>query len=107
MVKVQYLGISPLDIEGFPKNIEKSFKGKALHLKPSTVYLLNEAEFEFIKKSRPELRFHVFKEEKKFVRPVKADKIELKAQPELKKTVEVKKIIKDDKKAEDKQRNKK
>ena len=67
--KVQFLGICPIDLDGFPKMSNRTFKG-ALHLKPKKVYELSSDEFNFIKTIRPDLRFHVFKPEKKFERPI-------------------------------------
>lgn len=64
MIKVQYLGMSPEEIEGFPKG-KRTFKG-ALHLKPHKVYKLSKEEYAFLKKLRPKLKFFEFKEEKKF-----------------------------------------
>jgi len=58
-MKIQYLGRSPEDVDGFPKNIERTFKG-ALHLKPGRVYTLSEGEYTYIKKIRPDFRFVVF-----------------------------------------------
>jgi len=69
MQKIQYLGTSPLDVEGFPTGIERTFEG-ALHLKPNTVYAVSDAEFEHLRSARPELRFHVFQADRKFERPV-------------------------------------
>ncbi len=68
-MKIQFLGSSPIDVEGFSKKIERTFEG-ALHLKPNKVYELSEGEFEFIKGQLPNLKFHVFKVEKKFERPL-------------------------------------
>lgn len=59
-MRVQYLGSSPEDVDGFPSNIERTFAG-ALYLKPGRVYLLSAAEYAYIKKVRPELRFVEFK----------------------------------------------
>lgn len=67
MKKVQFLGMSPVDVDGF-KVSKPTFKG-ALHLKPNTVYDISNDEFEHIKTVRPDLRFFVFKLEQKFERP--------------------------------------
>jgi len=60
MLRVQYLGQSPEDVDGFPRNISRTFAG-ALYLKPGRVYVISEAEFAYVKKVRPELRFVEFK----------------------------------------------
>jgi len=72
MIKVQYLGLSPVDVEGFPKGTERMKQG-AIHLKPNKVYQLSDGEFAFIKKLRPDLKFHEFKPEKKFEPKVKPE----------------------------------
>ena len=69
MVKIQFLGSSPEYVEGFPAKLERTFDG-ALHLKPKKVCEISESEFEFVKKLRPDLKFHVFKAEKKFERKI-------------------------------------
>lgn len=60
MTRVQYLGQSPEDVDGFPTNIERTFSG-ALYLKPGRVYVLSVGEYAYIKKVRPELRFVEYK----------------------------------------------
>ena len=59
-MRVQYLGQSPVDVDGFPANIQRTFSG-ALHLMPGRVYVLSAGEYAHIKKVRPELRFAEFK----------------------------------------------
>lgn len=80
MVKVQYLGISPLDLEGFPAGIKRSKDG-ALHFKPNRVYDLEESEFTHIKKIRPDLKFHVYNPETRKVGGKKEE--ETKAAPKV------------------------
>ena len=79
MVKVQYLGISPLDLEGFPAGIKRSKEG-ALHLKPKCVYTLEDLEFAHVKKIRPDLKFHVYNEE---TQKVETKKAEIKETPKV------------------------
>jgi len=67
MIKVQYLGMSPEDVGGFPAGIERTFEG-ALHLKPRKVFELTEEEYAHVKKVRPDLRFQEFAAPKKFER---------------------------------------
>lgn len=63
MIKIQFLGMSPVDVDGFPKSVERTLKG-ALHLKPNRVYSISEGEFAHVKEIRPDLKFYVFKIEK-------------------------------------------
>ena len=58
MIKVQYLGLSPVDIDNFPAKAERSVKG-ALHLKPNTVYELTAAEYNFIQADYQEVKLSV------------------------------------------------
>lgn len=70
MVKVQYLGMAPNCVEGFPKHEKRTFSG-ALHLRPNHIYDISEEEFDFIKKSEPELKFYQFKTGGQVIRPKK------------------------------------
>lgn len=75
MVKVQFLGSSPTDVEIFSDKIKRTFKG-SLHLKPKKVFEISKGELAFITKANPSLKFHVFKDEKailskKIAKPVK------------------------------------
>ena len=58
MIKVQYLGLSPIDIDGFPKKAERSVKG-ALHLRPSSVYEMTADEYNFIQANFQEVKLTV------------------------------------------------
>lgn len=60
MIKIQFLGLSPENVEGFSKGIKRTFKG-ALHLKPNCVYDMSKEEFDHVKLVRKDLKFHVFK----------------------------------------------
>lgn len=60
MIKVQFLGLSPECIEGFPNGKERTFEG-SLHLKPNQIYDISKLEFEYIKSKRKDLKFHEFK----------------------------------------------
>lgn len=64
MKKIQFLGLSPMDLEGFPEGKDRTFEG-SLHLKPKKVFTLSDAEFDFVQKTRPDLKFLLFKDEGK------------------------------------------
>ena len=107
MVKLQFLGKSPIDFDGFPKKVERTFSG-ALHLKPNKVYEISEQEYSCIKKARPELKFHEFKKEQKFVRPVVKVEEPQKVEPKVEPKAEVKTTVKEktSKSKMDKKKNK-
>lgn len=95
MIKLQYLGSSPLDVEISSLVKTKTFEG-ALHLKPKKVYTLSKEEYAELKKLYPELKFLVFGENKKFERKVKV----------IPKKVKVKPRNEDDKSSKDKEKKK-
>lgn len=68
MVKVQFLGLSPECVEGFPEGTKRALKG-ALHLKPNQVYDISKEEFAHMKAIRSDLKFHEFKLGNKVVKP--------------------------------------
>lgn len=70
MIKVQFLGLSPVCVEGFSEGSKRTFKG-SLHLKPNQVYDISHDEYAHIKKVRADLKFHEFKLGNKVILPKK------------------------------------
>lgn len=68
MIKVQFLGLSLECVEGFKEGKDRTFKG-ALHLIPNQVYDISKEEFEYVKASRSDLKFHEFKTGGKVIKP--------------------------------------
>jgi len=82
-LKLQFLGTSPIDVEGFPKAIKRTKEG-ALNLKPSQVLEITKDEFAFIQKTYPELKFYQFPEEAPAIKTKKAVEKKEKKEPKAK-----------------------